>query len=416
MVSTSPEPNPSSSPPPLAPHDAQPKESPQSFHFKILSITLFVLILTFAGLFLTKSLYVPKLSQQAVVPTPSLNEAPSVSPEPPVPSDTANWKTYTNKVYGFNLKYPNEWVYKEVLPNTSDNSYSWPPMSISFAPESIPPGIVWMTIDTSHLQLNEYIDSQLCHSPGDCASSRNATNIQVGGYPAKKVLDMPGPLSTENILVKKDDTIYRITISYQDKSYEELYSQNHKREIFDQILSTFKFIDKANEAMPPTLPLLPTPIPPIKGDCVQNLYLYENDNFSICYPYNPENPWSFYPQVVPYNLVESKPNNVVHFGHQVTVIPYATETPYYDTPSCYGEDCRVIKDMVIKKTVKVSNYPAIRETVCTLPTRDGCGETQQIITTVDYGGKYPFRLSMEPPLNYDLYILIEQSLKIKINP
>src|SRR3990172_8426464 len=126
------------------------------------------------------------IPSQEITPTPTLNL-----------DKVPTWQTYSNHKYEFEIKYPSQWIYKEILPNTANNTYSWPPLNVLFTPEPIQPGIVWITIDTSQLTLDEYIDDQLCDAPGICASSKNATDTQLSGYSAKKVLDKPGPISTE---------------------------------------------------------------------------------------------------------------------------------------------------------------------------------------------------------------------------
>jgi len=162
---------------------------------------------------------------------------------PTITEDTSNWKTYTNEKYSFQVDYPNEWMVEEVLPNTEENTYSWPPLEVSFAPKPVSSRFVWITIDKSENTLDQYINNRLCDSPGVCASSKNATDLQLSNHPAKKITDAPGPTSTEIILVKRENTIYRITTSYEDLSYIELYSQEQKKTIFNQILSTFRFME-----------------------------------------------------------------------------------------------------------------------------------------------------------------------------
>lgn len=66
--------------------------------FTLSLVLLVVLIITAIG----GIVYLNKSPQK---PTPSSPVDTSQSPQP-TPDETANWKTYTNKKYGFSIKYP----------------------------------------------------------------------------------------------------------------------------------------------------------------------------------------------------------------------------------------------------------------------------------------------------------------------
>jgi len=67
---------------------------------------LSLLLLTLGG-----GYYVSQV--QTTKPTPTLTPITTVSPSPiPTIDPTANWKIYSNQLYGFSFKYPSEWAYE----------------------------------------------------------------------------------------------------------------------------------------------------------------------------------------------------------------------------------------------------------------------------------------------------------------
>jgi len=63
-------------------------------------------------------------TQPVAAPQPTLSPTPSVSPTPFHVDETANWKTYRNDTYGFELKYPESIPFQDELHDSLTNSLS----------------------------------------------------------------------------------------------------------------------------------------------------------------------------------------------------------------------------------------------------------------------------------------------------
>ncbi len=157
----------------------------------------------------------------------------------------------------------------------------------------------------------------------------------------------------------------------------------------------------------------------IQGNCPSKFYFFESDDFSLCFPAGSD----YYPQTIPFSVVDRKQNNVVHFGHSnitLDVTPYSWETDEDEIYSCYG-DCNPPKCWYTKENITVSNFPAVRK-VFRQVIGNNCGKVTEIKTIVNYGKKYHFLLNTiiaygedeTPSLDINQFKIIEQSLKIKL--
>lgn len=146
----------------------------------------------------------------------SLGSIPKPSTSTPIPSETANWKTYTDNTFGFSFKYPANWKIDQIPNNTSGRD-------INFFKE----GEKKVPTTNMHTKGNEVFRIM---TYGDESIFENLKSsvvpapqaITVNGKPALK---MDGQV---DILVNKKVVHLEITTD-ESKSYIE------------QILSTFKF-------------------------------------------------------------------------------------------------------------------------------------------------------------------------------
>lgn len=154
--------------------------------------------------------------------------SPMVSPQPTA-DPTVSWKTYTNSKYGFTFKYPENWDFQELYSKTQSNTIDYLQLTLAkkeyFDP--IPKSKPHITINAVETidrdKLSIYQNTEVVKS------------ITVDGIEAEERKH-----STSTV----DDTKY-VTLTTNNMTYtfeSRMSSQDQEqRDIFDQILSTFKF-------------------------------------------------------------------------------------------------------------------------------------------------------------------------------
>lgn len=156
--------------------------------------------------------------------------SPTIAPPIPTstPDPTANWKTYKNEKYGFEVKYPNNYAI-----STQSGSFVAPNI-ISFKP----PAEIMFTVDDNprNLSLSEWVKSDIVIHD----LSIKWQSIIVGSVESLK-----SPISGN-----MDGGVgYSALIPQKNKVYSLLFSTKApgaeaELKVFDQMLSTFKFTDQ----------------------------------------------------------------------------------------------------------------------------------------------------------------------------
>ena len=150
---------------------------------------------------------------------------PIVSPTPSeLIDEIANWKTYENEIYKFSIKYPTDWEIKEVVVRQSESDETQ----------------ILLSKKNSD-RIGDFIIFIATSAETGARSAESGYNDFRGnslfnGYPA----DLTGIRGEEDarpedrIDVKSPESENYITIIFDYKSTD-------KKELIDQILSTFKF-------------------------------------------------------------------------------------------------------------------------------------------------------------------------------
>ncbi len=158
-------------------------------------------------------------------------------------ADMANWKTYTNTKIGFQIQYPSNWEYSEVKAGDPLHLYLYPKhtgeMKSRDPNEALSP-VELVIINNS--------------SPLPCLAKDNKSclELKVDGVSAKKY-SLENYHEVVTFKNKKGDLFFELMTPKFDKetfateSYKQYYSfynlpEKERKNIFDQILSTFKFL------------------------------------------------------------------------------------------------------------------------------------------------------------------------------
>ncbi len=166
----------------------------------------------------------PIYSSTSNIPQPlSTQSSPISSPA----DETANWKTYTNTTLGFTFMYPSNWK-ESALPTSSIQS-----------PDTKIDNVHSLTTGTRVLietySYGKTIESNVNALFSDCAQKNLLETFMIGPHSAKEYSYFcPGsPENSLAVIIQGNDNVFVIRF--------ETIPQNTNKQVFDQILSTFKF-------------------------------------------------------------------------------------------------------------------------------------------------------------------------------
>lgn len=234
-------PTPQPIPPPPPPAPPPPKNSP----WMILWVGVVLLLGIAIGLLINNKSLISGFTIPGLAPTPTPTTIPTPSP---TPDPTANWKTYIDTTNGFSLKYPDTYFKFQGDPTLGffiATSATQGGNGPKFLPNK---NDVWLgestlkTANYSNLNtLDQYITSIAIYE------NPIKTSITMDGVNAYKIVYSSQVYCAGNScstiygydeLVLKNGNIYVVTMSSGDKS-----TLDNNANLFDQILSTFKFTD-----------------------------------------------------------------------------------------------------------------------------------------------------------------------------
>ncbi|HUW24880.1 MAG TPA: PsbP-related protein [Patescibacteria group bacterium] len=236
---------PTSSPPPPAvpatPAPPQPTAKLKTFWFVVLGLVLVVGVL-FAGIVLGQKGFLSGiLPSRQPLPTPTTIAQPTPTPDP-----TADWKTYSNSEGKFSVKYPTEWTVKDL--------------------GSL--GSITQNVSNVVLEADEY-KAQITISVSDTDTARKSAEgeqkqsgekFSLDGTMATKWLESKEKKAQGYVLAIKGDRVYSILFECLSQECFETDKQYYLN-IFNQILSTFKFLNEKGSqvTLKPTIPVLRIP-------------------------------------------------------------------------------------------------------------------------------------------------------------
>ncbi len=179
-----------------------------------------------------------QLQNQAVKTT-----SPVQNPTPvPTIAPTANWKTYKTSQY--EIKYPPDWKLSltplegeslfKIIPNSNVDDNFYPGLFVEFK-----------SINNTSLETQKNIYERM-NLIKNGVFFKNITAVKYTGASSTKNVNgriVPGVIQQIFILLEHSGYIY--TFGY---SYEESAINKKQEDLFDQILSTFKFLDQVEQS------------------------------------------------------------------------------------------------------------------------------------------------------------------------
>ncbi len=138
--------------------------------------------------------------------------------------ETATWKTYRNEEYGFEVKYPNGWYEKHYYPGDLVELQNVKDEGVRIS--------IMIKDNPQKLSLNDFLS--WCYRD---KSTCSLEDITVAGVDAAEIIQsVDFGAGWPCIYIPKEDKIFAI-------SYAKTSSAGDYLPIFNQILSTFKFLD-----------------------------------------------------------------------------------------------------------------------------------------------------------------------------
>lgn len=244
-------------------------------------VVVVLVAVTIAGYVIYQKQFKQVTAPQQVQSTP----APIPIPESTSSAETTNWKIYTNTKYGYTLKYPNNWyVWKDVEDDWSDTQI------IDDHPED---GRLYKSIS---IQVIKEVGPQWANTKAyfDEVYNRADKSLRflLDETQAVNQIEKSNPKTATSayysikVYAFKDNRVFVLSLLGPDEQ-----SIQSKKKIFDQILSTFKF-----------LPATAGDYQNLLND-IANWKTYTNDKlkFSLKYPpfydpqetFDPQKPGSF---------------------------------------------------------------------------------------------------------------------------
>jgi len=145
--------------------------------------------------------------------------------------ETADWKTYRNEEYGFEMKYPEEWIFEERNSEIGFRELSGERRSVE----------IFIRNNSSGLLLNQWLEY---YESSTGVFLMEKKPILINGIEGIKGLDYFADIYLEEIFLPKENKIYNISFLFGGMVETDGVPIRDKEGIYNQILSTFSFIEE----------------------------------------------------------------------------------------------------------------------------------------------------------------------------
>lgn len=170
-------------------------------------------------------------------------DLPADEVPPSIVEETADWKVYRNEKYGFEIKYPPHYSPKETLEDKSVISFGiLKPSPATGKPVHTPYLVIWVLNNPKNYILEKFYNFYSLRENKELMEEEVGKQV----YPYYKESDSIEPIKINGISAVKfwvgDHWRMTISIPYKDKIFE-IHGGTEEEEIFNQMLSTFRFLE-----------------------------------------------------------------------------------------------------------------------------------------------------------------------------
>lgn len=170
----------------------------------------------------------------------SFSNVPSPKATPAVVDGTVGWKTYKEETAGFEIKYPENWFLQG--PTSEDQSVYFK-SDESFGAGSEPIKYFVFATVTKRADSTSFADFATRGLSGKIKSGFKYTKETINGYSVYRTESLPArPSYSLSTFITRDEKSFVLLSLVPFDRQEPFEGQEKYVSIFDQILSTFKFL------------------------------------------------------------------------------------------------------------------------------------------------------------------------------